>query len=317
MRDTLIFLCVDLWLRRNYRRDLRKLLERQKAYGLTRANVAVPQLANEKFLWRKIFDRDPRWGTVSDKAAAKEWIAEQQIDVRCPKTFWVGTNARDIPAQVWEAPFYLKATHGWQMNIAVPANAPNRDELIAEANTFMDQAHGMRENEWAYSRIPPRLIAEQIIAPHTELIEIKYYTYGPVVEQFIVRRESEQITASRWTPDETGCFVRSNVPTAISPHLDLAALPAGHNLAMDFAAQIGALFDHVRVDMFLDQGQVFLGELTVYNLSGHVYLNGDKRDEVQNRSWDLRRSWFLTTPQTGWRRIYANALRRRLNREAV
>lgn len=314
IRDEIVLFAVGIWIIGAMRREWLRLVFRQLKYGLLRVRVAVPRLANEKFLWRKAFDHDPRFAVVTDKLAAKDWVAAQGIAAKMPQTLWSGTDANDIPDDLWQQPIYIKATHGCQMNIPVLTPPEDRAAVIAAANAFLTREHGARQRQWAYSQVPRALIVEQAISPGTELMEVKYYTYGAVVEQFVLRRAGPPVTAARWLRQADGSFIRSNQPTVISKIIDQSPLPDVVYTGLALAAEIGALFDHMRVDTLMDGDDVYLGELTVYNIAGRVPLNGDKVDDHLNRSWDLRRSWFLTTPQPGWRGLYAAALRRKLDR---
>ena len=56
-----------------------------------------------------------------------------------------------------------------------------------------------------------------------------------------------------------------------------------------------------------------MAELTITNLGG---FQGNIEKSSMKRifeTWDLRKSWFLTTPQSGWRRVYAEILRKYLD----
>lgn len=313
IKDEAVFLAVGLWIIGHMRREWLRLVYRQMKCGRLRVRVAVPRLANEKFLWRKAFDHDPRFAIVTDKLAAKDWVAARGIDAMMPRTLWFGTDAHDIPDAVWQQPVYIKATHGCQMNIPVLSPPKDRAAVINAANAFMGREHGSRQRQWAYSRVPRRLIVEEAIRPDDELIEVKYYTYGNIVEQFVLRRSGPPVTAARWSRQDDGTFSRSAKPTKISKVIDQKPLPDAVFKGLALAAEIGRHFDHMRVDTLLDGDTVYLGELTVYNIAGRVQLNGGKVDDNLNRSWDIRRSWFLSVPQKGWRGVYAAALHRKLD----
>jgi hypothetical protein len=316
LKDEAILFGAGLWVIGAMRREWLRLVYRQMKYGLLRVRVAVPRLANEKFLWRKAFDHDPRFAIVTDKLAAKQWVASQGIAALMPETLWSGTDAGGIPDAVWLQPIYIKATHGCQMNIPVLTPPQDRDSVVRAANAFMAREHGSRQRQWAYGQVPRGLIAEEAISPGTELMEVKFYTYGPVVEQFVLRRAGPPVTAARWLRQADGTFIRSDKATVISKIIDETPLPNVVFKGLALAVEIGALFDHMRVDTLMDGDDVYLGELTVYNIAGRVHLDGDKVDDYLNRSWDIRRSWFLTTPHRGWRGHYAAALRRALDRKA-
>lgn len=314
--DTLIFMFVEIWMIVQRPAVYFRLARRQKQLGFWRTHIAVPRFATEKFFWRKVIDHNPLFETVTDKAAAKEWIASQGFDVALPETYWVGTDAHEIPDEIWAKPSYMKATHGWQMNIPVLTPPEDRASVIEELNSFIGQSHTLYYGEWAYINLPHRLIAEQALGLEHPLIEAKCYTYGPIIEQIIVIRNGDERTATRWIRNGEGVLEVSDFRTAISPTVDGLPLPPKIVAAMNTVSDIASHFDHIRVDLMLDGDDLYLGELTVYNLGGQVHMNPDKLHDFQNRSWDLRRTWFLTAKHKGWRRLYAAALRRALDRRS-
>jgi hypothetical protein len=91
-------------------------------------------------------------------------------------------------------------------------------------------------------------------------------------------------------------------------------LPENRTQIEDAARRLCKGFDHMRCDLYLVGDDTFFGEYTVYNQGGYVLL---ARDEVlrsaHNHAWDIRWSWFLTTPQRGWFGLYAASLMRRLH----
>lgn len=312
--DGLLLAFVELWMIAQRPAVYYRLLRRHRNLGFWKPHIAVPRYATEKFFWRKVIDHNPLFETATDKAAAKEWVTEQGFDIKNPKTYWIGTDAHDIPDDVWNRPIYIKGAHGWQMNIPVLSLPEDRQAVIDEVNSFIGRSHTRYYGEWAYENLPHRLIAEQALGLDGNLIEAKLYTYGPIVEQIILIRNGAEKTASRWLRDEDGSLQLSNQRTAVSPIIDRLPLPPEVEAARAIASEIGARFDHMRVDFMLDGGDIYLGELTVYNMGGQVHLNPDKLDDWQNRSWDLHRSWFLSSEHTGWRKWYAAALRRALAR---
>jgi hypothetical protein len=58
---------------------------------------ALPRHRNDKYLWRKIFDRNPLFTEVSDKLLAKQFAVARCPTVKVPKTLWTGQAAEDIP----------------------------------------------------------------------------------------------------------------------------------------------------------------------------------------------------------------------------
>ncbi|WP_055687550.1 ATP-grasp fold amidoligase family protein [Loktanella sp. 5RATIMAR09] len=311
--DSIVFFLVGLWVGLSAPRELRRLARLQARHEVFRVRIAVPVLANEKYLWRKLFDHNPLFVTLTDKQACKGWVASLGLDIRQPKTLWVGTDANYIPADVWAVPMIIKATHGCQMSIPVRQEPADKAPLIAQANAFLLRDHGSRRREWAYGGVPRRLIAEEWVFPGTDLIEYKCYAFGPKVVQVAAIYRAAPESAAIWQLNEDGQFVLTDQVSAVAPIINPAPLGKAGEAAIALSSELGKPFDHMRFDWLSDGSDLMLGEVTVYNLAGRAHLQGHYREAVLNKDWDLRRSWFLTTPQTEWRKIYAAALNRRLN----
>jgi hypothetical protein len=224
----------------------------------------------------------------------------------------------DFPEEYYFSDTVIKTNHGWGTNIFPVKDNLERDEIDRRIQKAMGQRHGRNKNQWAYCDITPRLFVEELVVGDDELIELKILTYGRSVLRVVPIRslKNDQRIASVWEPDRKGRLTRTERASAVSPNfIDKSPLPTTANQALAAAREIGQHFDHMRVD-FLTVGNVlFLGEITVYNLSGWQ-SDGHHLGAASTRHWDLRRSWFLSTPQTGWRATYAKALSRFCDRQA-
>jgi hypothetical protein len=83
----------------------------------------------------------------------------------------------------------------------------------------------------------------------------------------------------------------------------------------EIAETLARPFDFVRCDLYDVEGEIYFSELTIYPSSGYGTVMNRRLSEQRNLDWDIRRSWFLSTPQKGWRRLYADALRKRISDE--
>ncbi|MBF2098327.1 MAG: hypothetical protein IGQ88_08135 [Gloeomargaritaceae cyanobacterium C42_A2020_066] len=318
-----MFGCLIIWFAQawaivQYPKIWRRLVQHRWGLSFSRPNIALPLTANEKYAWRKIFDHDPRFVILSDKQAVKDWIASLALDVTIPRTLWCGTNAHEIPETLLEGDVVIKATHGWAMNIFVKDSSYDPARLVNNANSFLKKSHGNIHLEWAYLNIPRRLLVEEVIRPTSgDLIDLKLYAFGSHVEQIVLISKNEQGRAGAiWEKDLDGQFHMLDIKTAISEQIDRRPLPKCIGKALELASKIGADFDHVRVDFLTDGTQLYLGEITIYNLGGYAHHTGNIIDTPLNRSWDIRRSWFLRSPQKGWRKAYAAALRRAIDHQS-
>jgi hypothetical protein len=83
--------------------------------------------------------------------------------------------------------------------------------------------------------------------------------------------------------------------------------------AMDAARALSRGVDYARFDFFSIDGELFAGEITVYPNAGLTRASDDPGtniDALTNLHWDLRKSHFMTTPQSGRLRAYQALLDR-------
>lgn len=276
-----------------------------------------PRTANDRFFWRKLFDRNPDFPIVSDKLAVRHWLTDHGIDVATPRVLWCGTNARTIPDEVWSADAVLKPNHAAGMVDFLPVAPPDRDLIARRANNYLDVDHHLKGGQWGYKDIPRRLFVEhRLPADACGLTEIKLYTFGAriVNARFIYNRAGPGRRDDTFRMTDKGHLVRignddatKKAPAGRPPH---PVLPS----AIRVAEQIGRHFDHVRVDFYVSDDTLYLGELTLYTHAGCLPDSGWDPDHPMASTWDLRDSWFLRTRQTGWRELYRRALCRWLDR---
>ncbi|MEL6203881.1 MAG: ATP-grasp fold amidoligase family protein [Pseudomonadota bacterium] len=315
--DSALIAGLDAVIRRRFPGFARYIAENEP--GVTRpSSVAFPRTINDKFAWRKLFDHDPRFVTACDKLASKPFVATRAPALRVAPLLWDGRDAADIPDALWQGPAMLKASHGCRMNLALPV--PDRTAAIAKANGWLGQNYGAPHGEWGYYQVPRRLFVEGWVGPPGQAPdELKIYAFGGRLHRIVhIRDRFGAMAAAAWIPDpasSTGWRGDAQGTAVADADLD-APLPPTLDAALDAARALAEGFDHMRVDLHLAGDEVWFGELTAYNLSGHMPFWGHLADHPANRDWDIRQSWFLTTKQRGWRGLYAAALRRELTRQA-
>ncbi|MBS8228556.1 hypothetical protein DYI42_20210 [Vannielia litorea] len=308
--DAALFAAVDAWARLRHRRALH-WTARQEPGIARRFHVALPRGMNDKWLWRKVFDHDPRFVTLCDKLATKPWVARFGVPV--PRTLWAGTDARDIPPELLKGDVVVKANHASGRNILITGGQPGREEVVERANRFLRHGFGREAGEWAYAAVPRRLFVEEHLGGGTLLRDLKIYTFGRHVERvFHVVDRFGDMRADMWEDRGAGLAPYEGTIHDFEARYT-GPMPATLPQALDLAARIGAEFDALRVDFLTDGQNLWLGELTVYDQGGFREYDGHLPGTYPACLWDLRRSWFMQTPQRGWREAYRRALGRQLN----
>lgn len=280
-------------------------------------NIALPRTLAEKYLWRKIVDRNPDFGVFCDKLATKDWLAKAHPDIRTAKVLWRGRNVADLPADDLPYPVYFKVNNASATNRRLDDASFDRAEIWMLAKRWLGMKHAGRYGEWAYRLVPPTLFVEEDLSEggRKPIVDFAVYVFAGTVTHISVMIDKEGEGAASFARfDEDGRRMpipnkRSRKDTLLP---DDFVLPVPAAALAGLARRVAEGSDHLRIDLLWNGSAVYLTEITVYSNAGFVdYGDTDLLDRMA-RAWQLGRSWLLTEPQTGWRALYAGWLRRRL-----
>ena len=282
-------------------------------------NIAVPRKYHEKMFWRKVFDRNPLFVTFCDKLATKEYIRGRVPELRVPQTLWVGKDLRQAPRELFACGAMLKANHASSRNLFTDAADFDPDRAWAVARGWLRETYGIYHHEQAYFAVPKLLLLEELIPVQgAPLLDIKLRCVdGKAV--------SIGVFVDHQTPDQKfGTFTLDGSPLRLghdSYSGRYAPLPTDFQLPgicsqiVGFAERLSRGVDYCRCDFLYNGRDLYAGEITVYPTAGMTRAapkGQDGIDDLSNPYWDLRKSWFLSTPQHGWRGLYARLLGREL-----
>ncbi len=291
-------------------------------------SLAVPETANEKYLWRKVFDRNPLFVVLSDKLETKHYIAQQCPALRTARVLWEGDDIHDAPPHVLNSPGFLKANHASGFNLRLGAGGQDLEDLHRLTSKWLRVRYHRQHGEWGYADVKPRLFIEEDleVGASEDLTDFTVYAYGNRITHIAVMHghKTNNVKVARFDgrgnrlarplagarkilgKDQDGHdIVASVIPESYR-------LPPGFEQMLSYSRQLTKDCDHLRVD-FIWNGQAFyLTEVTIYSMAGYIEYDDEDLLQQMGRSWDLRESWFLQTPQSGWRKLYARWLSDRL-----
>src|SRR5262245_56560898 len=256
---------------------------------------AVPRTYNEKVLWRKVVDHNPRFAMFADKLAAKEYARERCPDLAIPWTLWAGESARAIPDSALAGDVVVKTNHGFNFNVFIENSRCDRAELERTVARWLRTVHGRTDGEWAYGRIRPRVFVEERLplGAGGAATDLKVHACdGEIVHGWAVNKLSGRAVTLSAAGDP------------IAPALTYAsgerALAADERLrerfaeARRFAAALSRGIDYARCDFLVTAGRLYFGELTLYPAAGYDQWSDPAIALRLARCWDLRKSAFLT-----------------------
>lgn len=296
-----------------------------KIFGLP--NVALPHTVNEKYFWRKVFDRDPLFTVMADKLAVKEYLAQNFPDVPVAKVLWRGFDIRNCPSGLLRSRAILKANHSTSCLVRLGRDPVDLEEFDALTRRWLAKRPETPHGEWSYKYIVPELFVEKDVSrPDVPLMELSFMVAGDRFTYLLASINTKQhnqmerlydfnfqATGARRLGHNCGLFPPRRRKLNVYPDLpDDFPLPPNVEEIAEMAVRVSGGRDDVRTDFMWNGETWYFGEFTFYPSGGYRRLTNPEILEEMSRAWDLRRSWLLAKPQTGWRKLYANWLRKAL-----
>lgn len=208
----------------------------------------------------------------------------------------------------------VKTNHGSGWNYHVHEGKHDRQVLNRTVNGWMDRRFGWHHAEWGYYGVEAKLFVEEmLLEPDGQPLANEYKTYlggnGEIGMTFCRQLDNagDRIDA---VIDHTGCVRMGHSET--NTLSEDAVVPEQYLDICRASRALSAPFDFVRCDLYVYEGRLYFSEFTLYSYGGYPTMSDQAVMQRLTDVWDLGASWFLTTPQTGWRRYYANCLHRML-----
>jgi TupA-like ATPgrasp len=244
-----------------------------------------PRTFNEKIMHRRLYDRDPRLPSLSDKVQVKEYATRVLGEGWVIPNIWVGEKLPPRSQRNWPIPYVLKASHGsgWNIFVCCPQDQ-DWDHVDAVAEQWLRRDYGWETREWAYTQIKPRrLLVEAFmgtrgVAPP----DYKLFVFDgrtALVQVDVGRQQTHRqfFYDTNWKR-KTFCYVCPLSPEEVEPPQSLAKMVwAAERLAVNFP--------FVRVDFYEIAGKPYLGELTFYPNAGQIAFKPESVDQELGGLW--------------------------------
>ncbi len=273
-------------------------------------NYVNPTAYSEKMQCRKLFDRNPVLPEFCDKLKAIDHAENIDTAVRVPQVYWSGTDPESIPFDTLPTPYIVKPNHRSGEKVVVRDRSDEkRSEIRNRCRSWLKHPHGLDIEEWGYRKVEPRLFAEELLPAPAGFAfpdDYRMFVFSGRVEFIQIFRGRE--TDVRWR----GYFDRNwkwldiqkwlgwatSVDRARNSLLH-AAVPKGLDTMIKASEEIGRNLDHIRVDFYDIDGEVYLGEMTPYPDSGFAYCFSEDAtyDVYPPRDIDCQNGALWNQPQ--------------------
>ncbi|MCX7289429.1 MAG: ATP-grasp fold amidoligase family protein, partial [Rhodobacterales bacterium] len=224
--------------------------------------------------------------TPSDKLRS---AAYTPLDVRhlvhLPKRCFISSTA-SLPDDGEIAPgsYFFKSNHGSGTNqrVTFPMEAETRSALLKKAAVWLTKTHNEALSLWWYETMARNVYIEEDLGSEvSDAPDWKFFVCNGRVEifQVDVDRSGDHVQTlydrnGEFLPHEL--YFKSGNPVAMPAQLD--------NM-IQVAEGIGRNFDFIRVDMFLKDGVIYLGEIGLVPNGASTAIRSREIDERLGGAW--------------------------------
>lgn len=249
-------------------------------------NLSDPKTYNEKIQYLKLHDRKPEYSIMVDKYLAKEYVGEKIGLQHIIPLLGVWDRFEDIDFSKLPDKFVLKCNHDCG-GVVICKDKKSFDKRAAKKKLkkHLKQNFYYYGREWPYKNVKPRILCEQYMedAVDNELKDYKVMCFSGEPKYI-------QVHSGRYTDKQHQDFYDTDWnKTNISQTGGMkkfqssdvyAKRPVNLDLMIEFSRELSKEMRQARIDWYEVNGQLYFGEITLFDGSGFVLFDDRKVDEA-------------------------------------
>ena len=257
-------------------------------------NLENPKGFNEKINWLKVYNRNPLYTKIVDKATAKDYVRPIIGDDKIIPSYGVWDKFDDIDFNILPDQFVLKSTNGGGgSGVVICKDKKTFDKEKAKQQLERSMRVNWKfEREWVYRDITPRIIAEKYMFNEdgSDLVDWKIFCFNGVPKLLFYASDrytkGEPLKFDWYDMELNHLPIKSHgIPQA---NKELKMFPEWEEMK-ETARQLSQGFPHIRVDLYLINHKVYFGELTFFHDGGIVALEPEE--------WEYKLGGWIDLPE--------------------
>lgn len=230
-----------------------------------------PRKFTEKIQWLKVYGNLEKYSLYADKFTVRSYI-EQKVGSRyLVPLLGVWDTFEDIPFDSLPERFVLKATHGCNYNfICKDKSQIDFEALRSTMNQWLHENFYEQERETQYKDCKPRIICEEYLEDETGgLRDYKVWCAQGVPR--LVQVDSDRFTNHKSDIFDTHWNKLEHLSASTFGVLEQSIdKPKNLQEMLRVASKLSADFPFARIDMYMVNHKIYVGELTFTPGSGMV-----------------------------------------------
>lgn len=240
-------------------------------------DLVNPKTFNEKLNWLKLYDRNPLYHTLVDKALVKEWVEKRIGSEHIIPTLGVWDDFDEIDFDKLPNSFVLKTTNGGGgSGVYICHDKTKIDKRFVKKLLKKSCAGSWKiQREWVYSGLKTRFIAEKFMSNSNDegLVDYKFMCFNGEPKLLFMASdrylENEKLKFDWYDMDLNHLPFKSFGYDCKNKKLNL--FPEFEEMKK-IARVLSQGIPQVRVDLYLVNKCVYFGEMTFYHDAGFVPL---------------------------------------------
>lgn len=248
-----------------------------------------PRIYSEKLQWIKLYDRNPLYTTMVDKYKCKEYIANKIGSEYVVPLLGVWDSPEEIAWDKLPNKFVLKANHDSGHVIICKDKAKlDKDVACTTLRKSLNNDFWLGGREWPYKNIERKIIAEEYLEDYTGgLIDYKVMCFNgePKLIQVHIGRYTETHTQDFYDIN----WNKTNIKQGLYGDMSDVYMekPSCFDEMIEQSRILSSNIPHIRVDWYIVNNHLYLGELTFFDSSGFDYFTSNHDEELLGSWIDL------------------------------
>lgn len=242
-----------------------------------RLNLDTPETLNEKIQYLSLRTDTSEWSRLADKYAVRQYVIDCGLKETLNRLYGVWDDVNDIVFDSLPDNYILKTTNGSGYCIIVEDNKSiDRKKISDSLKKMMNTVYGLSEGNPHYSRIKPRVIAEELLFNDPvskeyskSLIDYKIWCFNGKAHYIWVCTDRTHKGTNVLVYD-TDWNVHPEYSNFTNYYRRGSVIPKPVNLdkMLSIAEKLSSPFPVVRVDLYNIAGRIVFGELTFTAVGG-------------------------------------------------
>lgn len=251
-------------------------------------NLKTPASLTEKINWLKLHRKNPAFRKYIDRELVRHYVAQKSPDCLMAKIL---LKSKSLSEEQWlnlPERFVLKASHGAGMVKIIKNKADTSfEDIQALTEEWLSLDYSKLYREWVYKDLERYILAEEFLSDSSGEIpsDFKFYCLNGIVG-FVC------VDTGRFSQHQRSLFDRNfNLldATLTYPKGSQIKIPPVYEKAREIAENLASELTFARVDLYLLEGSVYFGEITLIPAAGRLNFSPLEFDMKMGERLDLNR----------------------------